>query len=112
MKITCKIWVSAKTEDKAIKLIKRLEGKFERALSEITIEPYLKINGFVITSILSIDNDNWNDSVVAAITLAQSVGYGWQIGGNISEEFLIGSSKTNISGIESINLMISKQSNH
>ena len=109
MKIICKIWVNAKNEDNAIKLLERLEEKLGKKLFEINVEPYTKINGFVISSTLFAETNNWNDSVVETIALAQKIGNWCSINGRINEEFLIGSNKTNISGIESFDLMISKQ---
>lgn len=108
MKIICKIWVNAKTTDKTVRLLKKVEEKLGKELAETIIESYPKINGFVVRFVLSIENENWNDSVLETISIAQRIGYAWQIGGRIEDEFSIYSNKASVFGVESIELTVTK----
>ena|SRR5688500_3516177 len=108
MKIHCKIWANAKTEEKTRKLLERVKQKIDEDLSDVKIEPYPKINGFVAGFDLVTENENWSDAVVETITLAQSVAYHWHIGGTIRDELAIYSDKTAIPGIVSMEMTLFK----
>ena len=61
MLITWTVWIDARTEQKAHRVLKRLFGELGREPSDVTIEPYRKTNGFKAQFKIHIERTRWND---------------------------------------------------
>lgn len=94
-----KIWVDARTETKARVLLSRVLKKMRCTAEVRWIEPYPKINGFVVCFSISIESQRWNDAVVETIELGQRFAHGWGLGGGIYQDPEACSNRTSISGV-------------
>ncbi len=74
-----RIWCDARTQQKALKLYNRVTSALGRDVTLRSIEPYPKINGFMINFDLPLASQTWNDAVVEVIRLGQCFAVGWQI---------------------------------
>ena len=108
MYLIWKIWVDAKTEEKALKLLNRVTKRMAKEVFDETIEHYPKTGGFVVCFSNRIEAEHWNDAVVETIGLSQRIGYGWHLSGNIYDDPGGWSNKANISGGDSIQWMLIK----
>src|ERR1044072_1011888 len=102
MRLIWKMWVDARTEEKAVKLCDRVLEGMGKDTTEKVVEPYPKTNGFVVSFATSLESERWTDLGVEAIALGQRVGHGWVLSGSIHYAPHGGSSRTNIAGVESI----------
>lgn len=102
MQLNWKMWVSAKTVEKALKLCDRILGRMEKDATEKSVEPDPKTGGFVVSFTTELVSVRWNDAVVEAITLGQRVGHGWALSGGVEDDPSGWSDRTNVSGVEAI----------
>jgi len=94
-----RIWCDAHTQPKAFKLYNRVIDALEREVTLHSIEPYSKINGFVIDFELPLNSEAWNDAVVEVIELGQHFAVGWQLFGTIQHDLDAISNQTSITGV-------------
>jgi hypothetical protein len=106
MRLNWKLWVNARSEQKALKLCERILERMEQEASEKVVEPYPKIRGFVVSFVTSLEHERWNDAVVEAIALGQRVGHGWALSGSIHEDPSGWSCRTNLAGVEAIEWLL------
>lgn len=102
MRLLWKMWVDARTEEKALKLCDRILKRMEKDSSERRAEPYPKTGGYVVSFTTDLEHARWNDAVVEAIALGQRVGHGWTLSGSVEDNVSGWSNRTNIAGVESI----------
>jgi hypothetical protein len=110
MYLIWKIWVDAKTEEKALKLLNRVAKRMEKEVFDGTVEHYPKTGGFVVCFSSRIEAEHWNDAVVETIGLSQRIGHSWFLTGSIYDDPEGWSNKTNISGVDSIRWTLIKDS--
>lgn len=108
MRLSWKMWVSAKTEEKALKLCERILVRMEKDAHEKSVEPYPKTGGFVVSFTTELLDVRWNDAVVEAISLGQRVGHGWALSGSVEDDPAGWSNTTNVSGVEAIRWSLSR----
>jgi hypothetical protein len=70
-------------------------------------EPYHK-GGFVLEIEGTVDGWAWKEAPYKLLLLCQRLGRGWQIAGDIEEEFDAWSNESNISGTESLHVQSSR----
>ncbi|MDB5033586.1 MAG: hypothetical protein JWQ98_827 [Chlorobi bacterium] len=110
MVLIWKIWVNAGTPKKALKLCDAILQRMDAVVLEKMIEPYPKINGFMIMFSVRIESGTWNDAVVEAIDLGQRVGHGWLLGGFVYENANGWCNRPSVSGVVCMEWNLSKQS--
>ena len=81
-----RIWCDARTEQKALKLYHCVIDAIGREATRRKIEPYPKINGYVIEFDVALASQAWNDAVVEVIELGQRFATGWQLVGSIERD--------------------------
>ena len=81
-----KIWVTAKTEEKALRVFEGALARMDCHALNIVIEPYPKIEGFVIHFEIELESSNWNDRVVEVAAKGQRVATGWILCGDIQQD--------------------------
>jgi len=81
-----KAWTPATTHGKAVRVGRPLLEKLGADETSLLIEPYPKTNGHVLSFMVRFENLAWPEAVLALLSTAQSVGYGWTILGQIDEE--------------------------
>lgn len=64
-----RIWCDARTQQQAVKLYNRVTDATGHAMTLRSIEPYPKINGFVIDFELPLTSETWNDAVLEVVQL-------------------------------------------
>ncbi|MBV9927872.1 MAG: hypothetical protein JOZ96_22825 [Acidobacteria bacterium] len=97
-----KMWVDARTEEKALKLCERVLERMGRDASDKRAEPYPKTGGFVVSFAVGLEHAEWNDAVVEVIALGQRVAHGWALSGSIEDDPDGWSNRTSVAGVESI----------
>lgn len=97
-----KMWTEARTEAKALRVFERARQAIGREATDRHIEPYPKIEGFVVTFRVELESQAWNDSAVELIELGQRVGYGWILCGNILADPSGWSNDSSVPGVKSI----------
>ncbi|MES9980562.1 MAG: hypothetical protein ABW107_17660, partial [Candidatus Thiodiazotropha sp. 6PLUC5] len=80
-----KVFTEANTPEKAKKVLKRVVDKMAVTHSNESVEPYHK-GGFVCTFEITSNAQNWSEVVIESLSLAQRVGRGWVLYGNIENE--------------------------
>lgn len=65
--------------------------------------------GYTIKWELSHNQDNWNDFVVEVLQLAQNIGNGWLITGDVREECNAWCNRPRVSGVQTIECSIAKR---
>ncbi|HEY2292896.1 MAG TPA: hypothetical protein VGM86_19510 [Thermoanaerobaculia bacterium] len=94
-----KIWVNARTEAKARILLSRVLKKMHCTAEVRWIEPYPKIDGFVVCFSIPVESQRWNDAIVETIERGQRFAHGWDLDGSIYENPEAASNRTSISGV-------------
>lgn len=111
MRLLWKIWVNARTEEKALKLCDRILVRMEQDAAEKSAEPYPKTGGFVVSFVTELGGGRWNDAVIEAISLGQRVGHGWVLTGSVEDDPGGWSNRTSVSGVESIEWTLRRGAN-
>jgi hypothetical protein len=94
-----KLWVTTKTEAKARRVYARVIDRMDCPATLLTIEPYPKIDGFVVTYQVALTSRAWNDAVVEVIALGQRFAYGWYISGTITQDPSATADRTSVAGV-------------
>lgn len=102
MRSLWKAWIEAKSEEKALRVFDDLRQALGREVLDPRLEPYPKIDGFVVTFWAELESRSWNDSVVELIELGQRVGYGWILRGDIRVDPDGWSNEPSVPGVRSI----------
>ena len=95
-----RIWCDARTEQKALKLYHRVIDAIGGEATRPKIEPYPKINGFMIAFDVALASQAWNDAVVEVIELGQRFAIGWQLVGNIKRDSQAISNQTHVARVK------------
>ncbi len=93
------LWVTTKNKEKAQRLYSKVIEQMGRAAQLCSIEPYPKIDGFVVSFKIELDSQQWNDAVVETISLGQRFAYAWHLTGEIEGSPEATSHQTNIPGV-------------
>lgn len=110
MKSYWKFWCNANNEKNAVNLLQKVKQLIELEVSEVHVETDQE-NGYVVSFTLNHALDQWNDYVVETIRLAQNVGYGWVLSGDITSQVDGWSNECRISGIQSMQWICDDQLN-
>jgi hypothetical protein len=104
MRTLWKIWTAAKTEDKALRVSKRVQAALGREIVDQGIEPYAKTGGFLVCFSVELESEvwNWNDAVAEVIELGQRVGHEWILSGDVRSDLSGWSNRPSMPGITSI----------
>ncbi len=94
-----KLWVTAKTEQTARRIYTRVTGRIAYPATLLTIEPYPKTEGFVVTFQVTLASQTWNDAVVEVIALGQRVAYGWFMTGSITDDPSATTNQISVAGV-------------
>jgi hypothetical protein len=97
-----KIWTRSSKEKNSMEVFRRLLKKMDRQAEIISIEPYPKINGYVIQFSIKIESDSWNDQIIEAFLIGQRVASGGALTGNVIDDPGGWSSDVSDSGVHSI----------
>jgi hypothetical protein len=106
MRLIWRMWVGARTEEKALKLCDQLLERMGKETSEKVAEPDPKTGGFMVSFVTGLEHERWNDAVVEAIALGQRVGHGWALSGSIDDDPRGWSGRTSITGVDSIEWLL------
>jgi len=96
-----KIFTDANRQDKAAKVMRRVLSKLQTEALNVKIEPYHK-GGFTCTFDTSCEIDQWSDVVLYAIALAQSIGRGWLLSGDIRQGLEAWSNDSPVVGVKNV----------
>ena len=108
MKSKWKFWSNTKNETKTQKLLDQLSKLIPSEINDKKIEVYHK-GGFVVSFVISHNNENWNDFIIEIISYGQEIGYSWILYGDINTECGGWSDESKISGIDSISWSCSRE---
>lgn len=100
-----KIFTDANTPDKARKVLGWVIDKLSVQYTGSNIEPYPK-GRFVCAFEVASSKSSWAEVVVESLALAQKVGRGWELNGNIEEEIDAWSNDSSVNGVKNIHLMV------
>lgn len=100
-----KIFTEVSTPDKANKVMGWVTNKLSIQHQGWQVEPYSK-GGFVCTFRLTPNGETWPDVVVESFSLAQNLGRGWLLSGDIKNEIDAWSNDSSVSGVRNIHLVI------
>ena len=93
------MWITAKTELKARRVYARVADLMATPASALTVEPYPKIDGFVVRFQVVLTSQTWNDAVVEAIALGQCFASGWYLTGAITQDPSATSNQISVAGV-------------
>jgi hypothetical protein len=110
MRSLWKIWVEAKSEEKALRVSERVRRTLGRDVVDQSIEPDPKTTGFLVAFAVELGSAAWNDCVVELIELGQRVGYGWILTGDILSDPSGWSNEPGVSGVKSIEWILMAES--
>lgn len=105
-----KLWVEAKSEDKALRLFERVRHVLGREAVDQGVEPYPEIRGFLVVFKVELESEAWNDCVVELIELGQRVGYGWILSGEVLSDPSSWSDKPRVSGVKAFEWILMTES--
>jgi hypothetical protein len=94
-----KLWVTARTQEKAARVYARVIERMARHPDLLTIEPYPKIDGFVVTYAVPLQSREWNDAIVEVIDLGQRFAHGWCLSGAITQDPSASAHQTSVAGV-------------
>lgn len=83
MRSLWKIWIEARSEEKARRVYERVRHLLRREVVDQDIAPYPKTTGFRVAFWVELEGEAWNDCVVELIELGQRVGHAWLLIGDI-----------------------------
>ena len=101
-----KIFTDANTKNKANRVLSRFISELDINTNSSKVEPYHK-GGFICTFDSDITFPSWQDNIFLALQLAQKVGRGWILTGDINNEVDAWSNDSSISGVTNIQLQVS-----
>lgn len=107
MKARWKIFVEAKTEQKADKVIQKFFDQLSLDHTDLEISAYHK-GGFAASFTSTLPVENWAETVVITLHEAQHVGRNWILSGDITQELDAWSNDARISGIKSMQLVLER----
>jgi hypothetical protein len=105
--ISWKIWTRTTTEKKALEVYRRALKRMGKQAQLVSIEPYPKINGHVILFEIELESEAWNDRIIEAIRLGQTIASGWILTGNVIDDPGGWASRVNDSGVENMEWSLS-----
>ena len=106
-----KAWTPATTREKALRVAAPLVEKLGGDDSSLTIEPYPKTNGHVMSFTVRFEDGPWAEVILAVLRRAQSVGYGWGISGRVDEELAMLTNNISLVGISMVTCRIARGGN-
>jgi hypothetical protein len=110
MRSLWRIWVEAKSEDKALRMFERVRRILDRDAVDQSVEPYPKSTGFLVVFWVELRSKTWNDCVVELIELGQRVGHAWVLSGDILGDPSGWSNEPRVSGVKSIQWVLMTES--
>jgi len=100
-----KIFTDANTSEKAGKVLHKVIARLETNCSSEKVEPYHK-GGFVCSFSTSTETSSWSQSIFQALSMAQKIGRGWVLTGDITEELDAWSNESSVVGVQNIHLVV------
>ena len=100
-----KIFTDANTSDKAWKVLRKVITVSETDCSSEKVEPYHK-GGFVCSFTISNEALDWAQAIFHALAIAQKIGRGWMLSGDITEELDAWSNDSSVVGVQNIHLVL------
>lgn len=97
-----KVWINAKAEHHARRVLERVQRALGREAVDHAIEPYPKTRGFLERFRMELRSEGWNDCVIEVIELGQRVGRGWILSGDILSDPSGWSNQPSIPGVTAI----------
>jgi hypothetical protein len=110
MRSLWKIWVEAKSEEKALRVSERVRHLLGREAVDQDIEPDPKIAGFLVVFWVELESEVWNDCVVELIELGQRIGHEWLLCGDILADPSGWSKKPRVPGVRAIEWFLMTES--
>lgn len=101
MQSNWKLWVDARTETTAHKLLDRVLKRMGAEASGVEITPYDK-GGHLISFHITHAHQSWSNLVLECIALGQRTAHGWAIYGDIYQDPGSSSSTSNVAGVDMI----------
>jgi hypothetical protein len=102
MRSLWKIWIGAKSEDRALRVSERVQEALGRVAVGHGIEPYPKIGGFLVRFEVELGSERWNDCVVEVVEMGQRVGHAWILSGDVRDDPSGWSNRPRIAGVQAI----------
>ena len=102
MRSLWKIWVEAKSEDKALRISERVRRALGGEVVGQSVEPDPKTTGFLVAFWVDLGSEAWNDGVVEVIELGQRVGHGWILSGDVLGDPSGWSNEPRVSGVKAV----------
>ncbi len=99
-----KIFTGANTPEKATKVMNDVINRLAAESDTLKIEAYPK-GGFTCSIRMSPKSDKWSDIVLESLKLAQAIGRGWVLTGDICNELDVWSNEPKVAGVKSIHLV-------
>ncbi|WP_420345380.1 hypothetical protein [Pelagibius sp.] len=103
--VDLRVRLDANNEKNARTVLKRLAALITFDMSELS--PHHD-GSYIARLKATVPEGTWPEQVVAAIDLAQTFGYGWDLDGHIAEELSMHAARFSVSGLVSASLLLSR----
>ena len=117
MNASWRVVTNATTEPKAQIVYRRLLRRAEQAGVLHSVRPYSyspalgpRRGGFVILFSTPLAGDVWSDHIVQTLGIAQRIGHGWTITGNVYVQFTGFATDFSVAGVISAEFIVEKPS--
>jgi hypothetical protein len=110
MRSLWKIWIEAKSEQKALRVSEQVRRILGRETEGQDIEPYPKISGFLVRFCVELGGEAWNNCVIEVIEMGQRVGHEWILSGDIGNDPSGWSNQPSIPGVKAIEWILINES--
>ena len=107
--INWKIFTDSKSQAGAEKILNRSVSSLSVPV-EIGVIKLHRMGTFTCTFSTELVEQPWSECVFNSLELAQRVGRGWVLTGNIKDELDAWSSESSVSGVKNIHLLVLKNS--
>lgn len=101
-----KVFTDATSTEKAEKILFEVMEKLSITECETNIQPYHK-GGFICSISISSSFGSWPETVLSTINIAQLIGRGWLLTGDINSDLEMWSNESPIVGVKNINVFAS-----
>ncbi len=105
MNMYWKLFIDAKSLKNTEVVFNRVINILSVKFTNLTIEPYHK-GGFTCSFLTSNNSDQWSETVINSLSLAQKIGRDWILLENIRIELNAWSNKPSIPGVQNIQLIV------
>ncbi len=109
MRIFWKFWTEAKTDEKAERVFARVIKDMGITHESLSIMPYEKTGGYVISFFSTPSADPWNEAIIETIALGQKVARQWLISGCILSDPSGWSNEPRVTGVTAASWDVDRQ---